>query len=266
MTYKNNEKKNENDFLRLAGNKIKSINYLGGKCQICGETNIYVLCFHHIDSSQKEFSLSGSNRRKSFEHIKHELDKCQLLCINCHKELHYKQEKKISENTFEARFSKQLFLIYKDMFSCEICGYNKCNAALEFHHIYPSKKEISMYKLSVLCYRSIENFSKQTCDELDKCQVLCSNCHQLKHTNLEKYKKYEEEIKQWIISSVPLQPKFTDEQLIEDMKAGLCISQIARKYNCSGNAVGHRIRKLGIIDYKKYPHKLNNQTYPEASK
>ena len=70
--------------------KEKAIAYLGGGCGRCG----YVGCpavfdFHHIDPSKKEFSIGGS-RFHRFELIKDELDKCELLCSNCHRELHYK--------------------------------------------------------------------------------------------------------------------------------------------------------------------------------
>lgn len=256
MPFKNKEDKNKNDYLRQFGTKIKCINYLGGKCQICGETNIHVLCFHHIDPTTKKFNILGcKNRRMSFEHLKPELDKCQLLCINCHKELHYNQNKRINVSVYKTRFSKQLFLTYKNMFSCEICGYNKCNAALQFHHIDPSKKEIQIQKLLRCRYTSIENFSKQTCEELDKCQVLCSNCHQLKHTDVNRYNKYEEEIKYWVDSSIPLQLKFTDEQLLEDVKNGMYIAQIKKKHNCSKVTVGDRLRRLKITDYKRCPTK-----------
>jgi hypothetical protein len=44
--------------------------------------------FHHLDQSKKDFIISG-NYCKSWNNIKQELDKCILLCKNCHNELHY---------------------------------------------------------------------------------------------------------------------------------------------------------------------------------
>lgn len=69
--------------------KQKCIDYKGGKCEICG----YAKCnsaleFHHLDPSQKEFQLSNA-RKSKWEKTKSELDKCQLLCSNCHNEVHY---------------------------------------------------------------------------------------------------------------------------------------------------------------------------------
>lgn len=70
--------------------KIKqmAVEYLGGSCQRCNltTTKYCVYDFHHRDPSQKDFSLSKVN--KSFERLKPELDKCDLLCANCHRLVH----------------------------------------------------------------------------------------------------------------------------------------------------------------------------------
>ena len=62
--------------------------YLGGVCRKCGYgKNITALEFHHIEDN-KEFSLSSSTHNKSWDKIKSELDKCILLCANCHRDEH----------------------------------------------------------------------------------------------------------------------------------------------------------------------------------
>ena len=67
--------------------KAKAIEYKGGKCIVCGYNKTpRALHFHHLDPSQKDFGISGST--KSFEKLKPELDKCVLLCANCHSEVH----------------------------------------------------------------------------------------------------------------------------------------------------------------------------------
>ena len=71
--------------------KVKAVEYKGGKCQLCGYSKcIAALEFHHRDPNQKEFSLSKVIR--SFEKMKKELDKCDLLCSNCHREVEYQQQ------------------------------------------------------------------------------------------------------------------------------------------------------------------------------
>lgn len=37
--------------------KLKSINYLGGKCKKCGESNISKLTFHHINTYEKNSNI-----------------------------------------------------------------------------------------------------------------------------------------------------------------------------------------------------------------
>lgn len=70
--------------------KLQAIEYLGGKCKLCGYSKCAgALEFHHKDPNEKEFALSAS-RMTSFEKSKPELDKCILLCANCHREQHCK--------------------------------------------------------------------------------------------------------------------------------------------------------------------------------
>lgn len=68
--------------------KQKCLDYKGGKCQNCSYDRCSrALSFHHLDPSTKLFSISGSHCR-TWEVIKQELDKCILLCANCHMEMH----------------------------------------------------------------------------------------------------------------------------------------------------------------------------------
>ena len=73
------------------------------------------------------------------------------------------------------RQNKQILVEYKGG-KCEKCGYNKCIAALDFHHLDPSKKELSL---------SGNTFSlEKQKQEADKCILVCSNCHREIHYNL----------------------------------------------------------------------------------
>ena len=68
--------------------KEQAVAYKGGSCLHCGYDKYYgALEFHHLDPTQKEFSLAHQHCTK-FDKIKEELDKCILLCSNCHKEEH----------------------------------------------------------------------------------------------------------------------------------------------------------------------------------
>lgn len=69
--------------------KEMSIEYGGSECQICGYKKCArALNFHHKDASAKDFGLSARGLTRSWEKIKKELDKCILVCANCHMELH----------------------------------------------------------------------------------------------------------------------------------------------------------------------------------
>lgn len=70
--------------------KNLAIDYKGGKCVECGYNKCNsALEFHHTDPNEKDFTIS-SNKNLSFKKIKKELDKCILLCSNCHREKHEK--------------------------------------------------------------------------------------------------------------------------------------------------------------------------------
>ena len=67
--------------------KLKAIAYLGGKCSNCGYSKFpQALEFHHKDRTTKAFGL-GLPHTRSWERTKKEVDKCTLLCANCHREV-----------------------------------------------------------------------------------------------------------------------------------------------------------------------------------
>ena len=64
---------------------------------------------------------------------------------------------------------------------CAICGYNKCDEALDFHHINSNDKEISLGFL-----RKNPRKWSIVAKELKKCILLCSNCHMEVHDGVTK--------------------------------------------------------------------------------
>ena len=65
-------------------------------CQVCGYKKCAkALEFHHIDSNNKEYHVSyTASRAYSLKLIQKELEKCIILCANCHRELHVEEENK----------------------------------------------------------------------------------------------------------------------------------------------------------------------------
>ena len=83
---------NKDKYSLLKRRKIEIIQKFGNKCSICGyNKNISALEFHHIDPNEKEFHL-GNAKTTNLDKLLLEMDKCVLVCANCHRELHYPNE------------------------------------------------------------------------------------------------------------------------------------------------------------------------------
>lgn len=68
--------------------KLFAIEYKGGKCIICGyKKYVGALDLHHVNGVKK-FTFGDHAYRHNFEEIKAELDRCVLICSNCHREVH----------------------------------------------------------------------------------------------------------------------------------------------------------------------------------
>lgn len=95
--------------------------------------------------------------------------------------IHYKTMCKPCRNVYEKeRFYKKRTSKILEVFgsySCQICGYDKCETALELHHRDPTKKEFTISS-------SRNNESPELINELKKCALVCSNCHREIHYGL----------------------------------------------------------------------------------
>jgi len=66
------------------------VEYKGCKCEKCGivdKKHLSIYDFHHLNPKEKDIAISGSYCL-SFERLKKEVDKCLLLCSNCHRIIH----------------------------------------------------------------------------------------------------------------------------------------------------------------------------------
>lgn len=78
--------------------KAQATEYLGGYCAHCGVDDITLLDFHHTSRKDKEYQISAKLKRFSFKRLRKELDKCILLCANCHRKEHAKIEETMEWN------------------------------------------------------------------------------------------------------------------------------------------------------------------------
>ncbi len=83
------------------------------------------------------------------------------------------QEKYRKEHQVERQIMKGLKIN-----GCSICGYNSCNGALDFHHVNPEKKKFG------LDVTNLRRTNGSVANELQKCVLLCKNCHYELHTKL----------------------------------------------------------------------------------
>ena len=96
---------------------------------------------------------------------------------------------------------------------CQICGYDKCIQALDFHHVNPEEKSSD--------FNANTNRSWQTTrDEIKKCILLCANCHREVHAG--------------VIPLENLSPSFNEERAkeIDQLVEGVKKHKINYCHNC----------------------------------
>ncbi len=79
----------------------------------------------------------------------------------------------------ERGIKRKLMFIEKLGGQCQVCGYKKNSTALNFHHRDPSKKKLKL-DIRVLSNNSMDVILS----EIDKCDLLCANCHAEHHNPL----------------------------------------------------------------------------------
>lgn len=86
--------------------KTKCIEYKGGVCLDCNASDHDILSFHHRVPNEKLFVISHNLHCKKWEELKVELDKCDLLCNNCHIKTH---------KQLESQKAKKILDYYEDI-------------------------------------------------------------------------------------------------------------------------------------------------------
>lgn len=165
-------------------------------CEACGETDSRCLDYHHRDSAQKTANISqlvveGASR----ERIREEIQECDVLCANCHRQEHadsrtpsvaveYRDgslyptsERDIDEFwRLPARHRRRRWVeSYKRKRGCRRCG-NSTAASLVLHHVDEAEKGLAVSRLVS------DGFGPERIRrEIERCDVLCSNCHRKEH-------------------------------------------------------------------------------------
>ena len=164
------------DILRIRLFRIYTINLKReGCCTKCGKTDWKLLEFNHIDPILKWKSISKISAFTDY--AIEELQKCNLLCVRCHR-IHTRQTTGGEASSKRRQILQKYIQKIKVECGCEECGYTNAQypQTVDFDHIDPSEKNICISRL-VQTSTSIEEIDA----EIAKCRVLCANCHR-KHT------------------------------------------------------------------------------------
>lgn len=216
--------------------RLKAIEFLGGRCKICGNEEWYNLDFHHVKKKRYILSvlLNGGYR---WSLIENELKKCELLCGNCHQEKHF-----IERNSTDNRqISKKIYLSYKGDI-CEECGYNVCAASLTFHHKDPSIKKIKFADINERI-NSIEELKLNIQKELDECRLLCTNCHRKEHADIEFFENNKKLILEKMKNMKELNEPIDVNVVINMYESGIKQIDICKKLNASKGGICGVIKK-----------------------
>lgn len=133
----------------------------------CGQTNVrYWLKKFDLTTKSLTCNTCGQTLQKK------KVSFCSIKCRNATNNKKFNSYKCQQKRGRE----RKLNLIKLKGGCCEHCGYSKNIAALQFHHQDPTKKEHG------LDMRKLSNSTWEWClSELEKCKLLCANCHAEEH-------------------------------------------------------------------------------------
>ena len=230
------------DRILTTAKKINLINQLGGGCSKCGETRHWMLEFHH--QGDKEFGIARKIGGR-FSILQKEISKCICLCSNCHRETHTVDK----DNNYV--IIKRKMLLYKQTCCCEECGYDRNIRAFDFHHIYQETKSFSIGTFSKNVNRSsTRELSDSLKKELDKCIVLCSNCHKTKHYDL----KFFDDNKKYIIErskNIPeVQPPINKDVVRSLFESGMKNKDICKQLKTTPSTISIILKSFGLSSKK----------------
>jgi hypothetical protein len=139
--------------------------------------------------------------------------------------------------------------------SCQICGYNKCQGALEFHHINPFEKTISFGKVRANAVKW-----DIICDELKKCILLCSNCHKEVESGLiglpQTYKQFDESFRDYKL----LEGTHIEQECAECKNLFRTLPSSKQKY-CSQSCSKKHFRKVQRPSRQTLLNELKTMSY-----
>ena len=235
------QKKNKESRILKMAKKLFLVTLLGGKCEHCGESKLNLLEFHHINPKDKDFNLVKMMDVQIVLAIK-EAKKCMLLCSNCHREEHHDYTKPVKGNRKELKLK---MLEYKNKHCCEKCGYDKIPGGLDFHHNNRTTKKFNLSEV-------YENeLTKDVCEELDKCSVLCANCHRDFHTNDGFFEKHYKKILRKS-QNLPRYTFLNEEEVINlYVNEKMSVAELSKHFNVNKSTISTITHRNGLGETKE---------------
>lgn len=143
-------------------------------------------------------------------------------------ENYYRCKKCASESVQRKRYRlKEKAVEYKGG-KCQICGYDKCIEALEFHHLDPTQKDFG------IGYKGYTRSWDKNKQELDKCICVCANCHREIHSHENENRK--KEVYQYIPKKY-VKYDSCIKDIVKLREEGFSYLKIAKKLHMSKNTV-----------------------------
>lgn len=163
---------------RRSRRKLELVAARGGRCEDCGYSRCpAALEFHHRDASTKEFGVGGFDG--SPHRLLAEIQKCDLLCANCHRVRHAGSDGASLDGRVvydRDRKARAVALMGGACFECERDGPSRL---FEFHHWDAGTKTFGISQSGI----SSRNW-QDIVAELEKCVMLCANCHREVHAGV----------------------------------------------------------------------------------
>lgn len=142
-------------------------------CTDCNSTYHHaVMEFDHV-RAEKCFDVSFGVRNRSLDAIKTEIEKCDLVCANCHRERTFQRNNLgLAKN---ANDTKLWLRALKEATPCMDCGRNFRWYQCEFDHRPGTQKHCNVARMTSRTF-SVEAIKR----EIEKCDLVCSNCHRIR--------------------------------------------------------------------------------------
>lgn len=157
---------------------VKNIKSRG--CDICKKvTDPVAMDFDHIDPQKKKYEVSVLVMRGVSEKLLlKEIDKCQLLCVLCHRDKTFKEQRSRLPKILNRKQKRQEKLLNITFLAknkpCEICGIQYNPWQMDFDHINPKTKAENISEL-----RGRGSKESEIIKEILKCRILCACCHRI---------------------------------------------------------------------------------------